>query len=142
MTYRQYRFKLTATQRRQLEEAKRTMPKGGRIDFEFTPAQRRQWKRACELIKEELPDLIRRHQQSHDAAREKSFSGALRRAIHGSKMLLPRLAELAAVDMADIADFLCAEKSLSSDAIDRLTTVLKLKLVSSRPKPKPNKKAG
>lgn len=72
--------------------------------------------------------------------KEKNLSGALRRAIHTCRILLPDLAQRAEVEMGDIADFLCGEKSLPSDAIDRLTTVLKLKLESANGKPKPRRK--
>ena len=40
-----------------------------------------------ELIAEELPDLIRRNQLAHDAAKEKTFSGTLRRAIDAYRCL-------------------------------------------------------
>lgn len=107
-----------------------------RIYGTLTPAQTRALKRDRKLIEKELPELIRRNQQAHDAKQENTISGALRRAIPTCGILLPDFAHRAAVDMGDISDFLCAEKTLPSDAIDRLVKVLKLKLPASKPKPR------
>ena len=104
-----------------------------RIYGTLTPAQTRDLKKKRRLVEKELPELIRRNQQAHDAQEEKSISGALRRAIPSCGILLPDLARRADVDMGDIADFLCAEQTLPSDAIDRLVKVLKLKLPTSKP---------
>jgi hypothetical protein len=85
-------------------------------------------------VAEELPDLIRRHQTAHDAMKEKTFSGSLRKAIQRSKILLPDLSARAEVAMGAIADFLTGEKTLPSDAIDRLVRILKLQLPTSQPR--------
>ena len=114
-----------------------------RIYTTLTPAQKRRVKKVQQQIAAELPDLIRRNQLAHDAMKEKNLSGALRRAIHTCRILLPDLAQRAEVDMRDLGDFLCGEKTLPSDVIDRLTKILKLKLESANGKPKPRrKKAG
>ncbi|HMF19029.1 MAG TPA: hypothetical protein VKE98_17605 [Gemmataceae bacterium] len=93
------------------------------------------------LIAKELPELIKKDQRLHDAMREQTTSGALRRAIHGSKILLPDLADRALTDMDTLDAFLTGERPLTSDVIDRLTKVLKLKLErpTSKPKPRPSK---
>ena len=96
----------------------------------------KQIRRSRTLIAEELPDLIRRDQMAHDAMREKTFSGVVRKAIHRCKILLPDLAARSEVKMDEIADFLTGEKPLSSDALDRLVKVLKLKLTNKRAKPR------
>jgi hypothetical protein len=111
-----------------------------RVNGELDPSQKRRVRKVQKLIVEELPELIRRNQKAHDAAKEKTFSGGLRRAIHGSKFLLPDLARRADVDMGDIADFLTGERTLPSDAIDRLIKVLKLKLPTSKRKPQPRRR--
>jgi hypothetical protein len=79
----------------------------------------------------ELPILFRRDLLACDAMKENTFSGALRRAVQFGRFTLPDLAQHAKVNMNDIEDFLCGEKALPSDAIDRLIRVLKLKLPTS-----------
>jgi hypothetical protein len=98
-------------------------------------------RRARALIAKELPELIKKNQRLHDAMRERTTSGALRRAIHSSKFLLPDLADQAETDMDTLDAFLTGERSLTSDLIDRLTKILKLKLesIGSRHKPRPSK---
>src|ERR1700680_1491782 len=102
-----------------------------------TDEQMAQWRKDCKLIAEELPDLIAKHQRIRDAAEERSHSGALRRAIHSSKILLHDLASRADTDMTTLDAFLPGVKPLTSDVIDRLTKILKLKLESATSKPKP-----
>ena len=95
------------------------------------------------LIAKELPELIEKDQRLHEAMREPTTSGALRRAIHSSKLLLPDLANRAQTDMDTLDAFLTGERPLTSDIIDRLTKILKLKLEGIGPKQKPRpSKAG
>src|SRR5262245_57128368 len=105
-----------------------------RIHGTLTPAQKRRLKRTRDLIADELPDLIRRNQLRHDAREEKTFSGALRRAIHRFPRSQKQIAEAAGIDWHELSDFLTGEQTLPSDAIDRLVRVLKLKLPSSTPR--------
>src|ERR1700686_3459205 len=93
-------------------------------------------RRSQALIAKELPELIKKGQRLHDAKQEPTLSGALRRAIHSSKILLPDLADRALTDMDTLDAFLTGERPLTSDIIDRLTKLLKLELRSARPKPK------
>jgi len=106
----------------------------GRIYGTLTPAQKRHIKKVRALIAEELPDLIRRNQMAHDARKEKTFSGALRRAVHQYPLSPMKIAERAGLSWAELDDFLTAETTLPSDAIDRLVKVLKLKLPTSKPR--------
>ena len=85
-------------------------------------------RRSRALIAKELPELIEKDQYLHDAMQERTTSGALRRAIHSSKILLPDLADRAHTDMDALDAFLTGEKPLTSDVIDRLTKILGLKL--------------
>lgn len=105
----------------------------GRIYGSLTAAQKRQMKRIRALIAEELPDLVRRDQLASDARKEKSLSGALRRAIHAFPRSPMQIAASAGIDWADLDDFLTGERTLPSDAIDRLARTLKLKLAPSKP---------
>jgi hypothetical protein len=102
-----------------------------RINGTLTPAQMRRLKKMRKLIAEELPDLVHRNQLAHDARREKTFSGRLRRLIHEYPLSPMKIAERAEIDWGDLDDFLTGEKTLPSDAIDRLVKVLKLKLPAS-----------
>ena len=114
-----------------------------RRTVQLTAEQMAQWREDCELIAQELPDLIAKHQRLRDAAQERSHSGALRRAIHSSKILLHDLAGRAETDMKTLDAFLTGDRPLTSDVIDRLTKILKLKLESANGKPKPRRvKAG
>jgi hypothetical protein len=99
-----------------------------RVYGTLTPAQRRRVKKVQKLIAEELPDLVRRNQLRHDARKEKTLSGALRRAIHAFPSSPMNIAEKADVAWADLDAFLTGEKTLPSDAIDRLAKTVKLKL--------------
>jgi hypothetical protein len=107
----------------------------GRIHITLTPAQKRELTRVRAKIAKELPDLIRRDQLAHDARKSKTFSGALRRAVHAFPLAPWKVAEKAGIPWIDLEDFLTGEKPLPSDAIDRLIKVLKLKLPTSKPKP-------
>src|SRR5260370_21514376 len=100
-----------------------------------------QLRRSRSLIAKELPELIAKDQRLQEAMQERTTSGALRRAIHASKILLPDLAERAQTDMDTLDAFLTAERPLTSDVIDRLATILTLKLeaIGSKPKPRPSK---
>jgi hypothetical protein len=97
--------------------------------------------RSRALIAKELPELIEKDQCLYEAMLERSLSGALRRAIHASKILLPDLADRAQTDLDTLDAFLTGEQPLTSDVIDRLTKILKLKLgvSTSKPKPRPSK---
>ena len=89
-------------------------------------------RRSRALIAKELPELIEKDQCLHDAMRERTTSGALRRAIHSSKILLPDLADRAQSDIDTLDAFLIGEWPLTSDVIDRLTKILGLKLERER----------
>ncbi len=99
--------------------------------------------RSRAVVAKELPKLIEKDQRLYDAMKEPTTSGALRRAIHSSKILLPDLANQAQTDMDTLDGFLTGEQSLTSDIIDRLTKILKLKLSTILSKQKPrSSKAG
>jgi len=87
-------------------------------------------RRSRTLIAKELPELAEKDQRLYDAMHEPTTSGALRRAIHSSKILLPDLADQADTSMDTLDAFLTGEGSLTSDVIDRLAIILKLKLAT------------
>jgi len=110
-----------------------------RPTIKLTQDQLRQLRKDCERIAKELPDLVAKHQRICDAAEERSHSGALRRAIHASKFLLDDLADRAETDLDTLDAFLVGERPLTSDVIDRLTKILKLRLEAANGKPKPQR---
>ena len=107
-----------------------------RIVARLNAAVMKRVRRSRSLIADELPELIAKDQRLYDAMREATTSGALRRAIHSSKILLPDLAERAETDMDTLDSFLTGERALTSDVIDRLAKVLKLRLEASASKGK------
>jgi hypothetical protein len=111
------------------------------IAGELNASLMKKLRRARTLIAKDLPELIKKDQRLYDAMQQRTTSGALRRAIHSSKILLPDLADLAHTNMDTLDAFLTGEQPLTSDVIDRLTKILKLKLEASGPtkKPRPSK---
>jgi hypothetical protein len=98
-------------------------------------------RRSRALIAKELPELIEKDQCRHDAMQERTASGALRRAIHSSKLLLPDLADRAQTDIDTLDAFLTGERPLTSDIFDRLTSVLglRLNLIGAKRRPRPSR---
>ena len=111
--------------------------KSRRSTRQLTDEQIQQLRKDRELIAKELPDLIVKHQRICDAAEEPTHSGALRRAIHSSKLLFPDIADRAGTDMRTLDKFLTGDGTLTSDIIDRLAKILKLQLGAVNGKPKP-----
>ena len=116
---------------------KRTKARRSTIDL--TAEQLKQLRKDRALIARELPDLAAKHQRLCDAAQEPTQSGALRRAVHASKILLDDLADRAGTDLDTLAGFLTGHRMLTSDVIDRLTKILQLKLEPANGKPKPRR---
>ena len=102
----------------------------------LSPSLMKRIRRSRALIAEELPELLEKDQRLYDAMQERTTSGALRRAIHSCKILLPDLADRAGTDMDTLDAFLTGERPLTSDVIDRLAKILKLKLEAIGPKQK------
>ena len=106
----------------------------------LTSEQIAQLHRDRELIAVELPDLIAKHERLRAATEEATHSGALRRAIHSSKILLHDLANRAGTNLKTLDAFLTGDQPLTSDVIDRLAKILKLRLEAVNGKPKPHRK--
>jgi hypothetical protein len=103
-----------------------------RIPGTLTVAQQRRLAKARKLIAAELPELVRRNQMRHNARKEKTFSGMLRRAVHTFPLSPMKIAERGDIPWTDFSRFLTGENTLPSDAIDRLVKVLKLRLPTSK----------
>ena len=93
----------------------------------LTKKQLQQWRKDRDAIRGELPHLIAKHERLRQAAQEKTLSGALRRSIHSSKFLLHDLARRAGTNLESLDRFLTGEQPLTSDVIDRVVKVLKLR---------------
>ncbi|MGH7138755.1 MAG: hypothetical protein ACREHD_23660 [Pirellulales bacterium] len=113
--------------------------KARRSTTELTTEQLKQLRNDRALIAKELPDLDAKHQRLCDAAQEPTHSGALRRAIHASRILLDDLADRAGTELGTLDGFLTGKRMLTSDVIDRLTKILQLKLEPANGKPKPRR---
>src|SRR5262245_50871964 len=118
---------------------KKTKTQQRRSIVRLTEEQMRQWRKDRDLIADELPNLIAKHERICKAAEERTTSGALRRAIHSSKILLHDLARRAKTEMKTLDAFLTGEQPLTSDVIDRLTMILNLDLRAADSKVKPRK---
>lgn len=114
-----------------------------RVFVKRSPISERQLEKWRAQIAKELPDLIRRNKLADDAMKEKTFSGRLRQAIHDFPLHPMKIAETAGLTSIALDDFLTGEKTLPSDAIDRLVKVVKFKLPKVKPMPRRKKaKAG
>ena len=102
--------------------------KAKRLHVKESPVSARQMQKWRQQIADELPDLIRRDNLADEAMKEKTFSGRLRRAVHGFPLSPMKIAENAGISWEELDDFLTGEKTLPSDAIDRLVKAVKLKL--------------
>ena len=104
--------------------------------IQLTAAKMQQLRKDPALIAKELPNLVAKHERIREATAERTMSGALRRAIHSSKFLLHDLAHRADTDMETLDSFLTGQRPLTSDIIDRLSKILKLKLEAADGKPR------
>ena len=91
---------------------------------ELTQAEKVRLERYRQQIAHELPDLQARDQMRKDARDESTLSGELRRAVHDSELSLAEIATRAAVTPIVLDDFLTGERTLRSDVLDRLASVL------------------
>ena len=98
----------------------------------MTSAETQRLARYPEQVASELPDMTARDQMRKDARDETTLSGELRRTIHESDLSLTEIAASAGLSPTVLDDFLTGERTLRSDAIDRLTMVLGYELNPSR----------
>src|ERR1700682_322322 len=95
-----------------------------RITRGLTPEEQDRLERQRELLAKELPDLVQRDQMRKEAQEESTLSGELRRAIHASELSLGAIASQAGITPLLLDEFLTGERTLRSDVMDRLGTVL------------------
>ncbi|MEX0711965.1 MAG: hypothetical protein WD278_06425 [Pirellulales bacterium] len=103
-----------------------------RIGRELTDLEQSRLEKHREEIARELPELQARDQMRKDAREEATLSGELRRAVHESKLTLGTIAVQIGVAPILLDDFLTGERTLRSDVLDRLASVLGYELQRDR----------
>jgi hypothetical protein len=108
------------------------MAKARRITRNLTSEEETRLNQNREKIAQELPDLAARDRMRKEAREEGTLSGELRRAIHASELSLSVIATRAGITTLVLDEFLTGERTLRSDVMDRLASVLgyELKAVS------------
>jgi len=91
---------------------------------DLTPEERVRLQLQREQVAAELPDLIARDRLRKEASDEATLSGELRRAVHASPESLASIAERIGITALALDEFLTGERTLRSDVLDRLATVL------------------
>ncbi|MEX0704671.1 MAG: hypothetical protein WD069_21405 [Planctomycetales bacterium] len=102
-----------------------------RVYRELTKDEQARLEGARNAVAGELPDLARRDRLRTDAAKEATFSGDLRRAIHRSDLAITDIACRCGVSLLVLDDFLTGEGTLGSDVLDRLLVILDMTLTHS-----------
>ena len=90
----------------------------------LSAAEQERLRRHRERIARELPELAARDQMRKDAREEATVSGELRRVIHSSNLSLSTIAAQVGITPILLDDFLTGERTLRSDVMDRLASVL------------------
>lgn len=108
-----------------------TTPTGERRSPEPTSAELARLRAIRESIAEELPDLVARDQLLRTAREDRSISGAVRDALHRSELPLHTIAAKAGLSPVELDEFLTGERTLPSDALDRLAAVISCEMCRS-----------
>lgn len=103
----------------------------------LSPEQQNEIVRARLLAEKEKPRIKERVRLLDEAAGEQTWSGTLRRAIHVSGIDLDLLSQRTGIDIIQLDEFLTGERTLRSDAIDRIAISLGAKMTISSPSPIP-----
>lgn len=101
-----------------------TTPQARRVRRELTPEEQDRLCRYREQIASELPDLVERDRMRKEAREEATLSGELRRTIQGSPLSLSTIAQRAGISPLVLDEFLTGERTLRSDVLDRLASIL------------------
>ncbi|HKI31737.1 MAG TPA: hypothetical protein VKA46_07705 [Gemmataceae bacterium] len=101
-----------------------TTPQAQRVTRELTPEEQARLRRHREQIAAELPELAERDRMRQEAREEATLSGELRRAVHSSPLSLSTIAQRAGISPLSLDEFLTGERTLRSDVLDRVASVL------------------
>lgn len=93
-----------------------------------SPQLLEQLRRERPLIEAEMGELAERHDRMVEAKAEETYSGHLRRAIHGSGRLVRDIASEAGVSAQTLCEFLEGTRTLRSDVLDRLAQAVHAKI--------------
>jgi Helix-turn-helix domain len=110
-------------------------PEIRRVYRQFTPEERERWLKARAEIEAEMPEILARHRVLREAAAEPTLSGAIRRAVHRTGLLLPQVAKEVGLSESEIHEFLLGERTLRSDVLDRLARAVGFDLPDDLPPP-------
>ncbi len=100
------------------------MPEAKKKYIELSDEKRAEIRRAQALIKEEQSEWAKRLRLATEAAKENTFSGELRLAIHASGFNVIHIANQVGTTPVVVDEFLTGERTLRSDTIDRLAALL------------------
>lgn len=95
-----------------------------RITRELSAEEQQRLRRHREQVAAELPEMTARDQMRKQAREETTLSGQLRQAVHASQLSLSSIADQAGITPLVLDEFLTGERTLRSDVIDRLASVL------------------
>lgn len=95
-----------------------------RITRDLSPAEIARLQAQRAQIAGELPELVERDRLRKEAREEGTLSGELRRAIHACELTLSAIASRAGITPLLLDEFLTGERTLRSDVLDRLASVL------------------
>ncbi len=102
-----------------------------RITKKLAPKAMGRLKRQRKLIAKELPALVQSDRLRKEAQEEPTLSGEFRRAIHACRLSLSAIASGAGITPLILDEFLMGERTLRSDVMDRLATVLHMRFQST-----------
>ena len=106
--------------------------KARRITRELSQIENERLMQHREQVARELPEMVVRDQMRKEAREEATLSGELRRAVHASPFSVPKIAQRVGVTPTTLDEFLTGERTLRSDVMDRLATVLGYELHRTR----------
>jgi hypothetical protein len=99
----------------------------------LTPEEAERFDRLAEVVEAEKSDIIRQAKRLMAAGDEPGFNGDLRRAIHGSGVVLEKIANAAGMHVFALCDFLEGTAELTSGQIAAIAQFLGLQLVRTIP---------
>jgi hypothetical protein len=115
-------------------------PEIRRVYRQMTPEERERWLKARQEIEAEMPEIIARHRVLREAAAEPTLSGGVRRAVHRTGLMFPRIAKEAGLTECQLHEFLLGERTLRSDVLDRLARAVGLEFPDDSSAPPANAK--
>ena len=103
-----------------------------RLSRELSQIEKERLTQHREQVASELPEMVARDRMRKEAREQATLSGDLRRAIHASLLSVPAIAQRVGVTPVTLDEFLTGERTLGSDVMDRLATVLNYELNRTR----------